>query len=133
MHCASRAGLVVAVVALEEAGPREGDRIEHGAVVPLELVPRLHDLGVTVVTQPSFVLDRGDRYLRDVPEDEHADLWRCGSLVAAGVRVAAGSDAPYGDADPWRSIAAAADRRTRSGRPFGRDERVRRTSRWRCT
>ena len=124
VHCASRAGLVVALVALEEAGPREGDRIEHGAVVPVELIPRLSDLGVIVVTQPSFVLDRGDRYLREVAVDEHADLWRCGTLVAAGVGVTAGSDAPYGDPDPWRSIVAAVDRRTRSGRPFGRDERV---------
>ncbi len=86
--------------------------------------PGLHDLGVIVVTQPGFVLDRGDRYLREVADDEHADLWRCGTLVAAGVGVSAGSDAPYGDPDPWRSIVAAVDRRTRSGRPFGRDERV---------
>lgn len=124
IHCASRTGLIVGLAALEEAGPRDGDRIEHGAAVPAELIARLRELGVVVVTQPSFVLDRGDRYLREVPGDEHADLWRCASLREAGVRVAAGSDAPYGDPDPWHSIAAAVDRRTRTGRPFGPRERI---------
>ena len=93
---------------------------------------RLHDLGVVVVTQPGFVLDRGDRYLREVAKDEHADPWRCDTLVEAGVGVSAGSDAPYGDPDPWRSIAAAVDRRARSGRPFSATSASRRTSHWRC-
>ena len=116
VHCASHAGLVIALVALEEAGPREGDRMST-AVITVELIHRLGDLGVVVVTQPSFVLERGDRYLREVAKDEHADLWRCGTLVEAGVGVSAGSDAPYGDPDPWKSIAAAVDRRTRPAAP----------------
>ena len=124
VHCASLAGLVVTLAALEQSGAGDGDRIEHGAVVPLDLVDRLRALGVSVVTQPSFVVDRGDRYLREVPADEQADLWRCGSLIRGGVAVAAGSDAPHGDPDPWLAIAAAAERRTRGGRLMGLDERI---------
>ena len=85
-------------------------------MVPVELVAALRDLGLVVVTQPSLVAARGDQYLADVDADDVAHLWRCGSLLAAGVGVAAGSDAPYGDADPWRAIAAARDRTTAVGR-----------------
>jgi predicted amidohydrolase YtcJ len=53
-----------------------------------------------------------------------AHLWRCGSLLAAGIGVAAGSDAPYGDPDPWRAIAAARDRTTPSGAVLGAGERI---------
>jgi predicted amidohydrolase YtcJ len=51
-------------------------------------------LALTVVTRPGFVAARGDRYLADVDPAEHDNLWRCGFLLAAGVGVAAGSDAP---------------------------------------
>ena len=97
----------------------EGDRIEHGAVVPLELIGRLRDLGLTVVTQPGFVAERGDEYLADVDPADRPDLWRCGSLLAAGVAVGAGTDAPFGSADPWRAVAAAIDRRTEGGAMLG--------------
>ena len=40
----------------------------------------------------------------------------------AGVPLAAGSDAPFGGADPWVSMAAAVSRRTSDGRPIGMDE-----------
>jgi predicted amidohydrolase YtcJ len=123
-HCASRLGLVLALAALETAGPDPGDRIEHGAVIPDDAVDTLVRLGVTVVTQPAFVADRGDRYLADVEADDRPYLWRCGSLLAAGVAVAGSSDAPHGRADPWRAIAAAVTRRTAGGAVLGEGERV---------
>ena len=58
------------------------------------------------------------------PGRRACDLWRCGSLVGAGVGVAAGTDAPYGDPDPWRAVAAAAERRTSGGAVLGADERI---------
>ena len=36
VHCASRVALVLAVAAWEEVGAEPGDRIEHGAVIPLD-------------------------------------------------------------------------------------------------
>jgi predicted amidohydrolase YtcJ len=124
VHCVTRAELVLAIAAWEVAGTREGDRVEHGAVVPLELVDRLRELRLVVVTQPALVAARGDQYLADVDADDLAHLWRCGSLLAAGVGVAAGSDAPYGDPDPWRAVAAARDRTTPSGAVLGAEERI---------
>lgn len=124
IHCASRLALVLTVAALEETGSRPGDRIEHGAVVPPELFGRLLALGVTIVTQPGFVHARGDRYLEEVEPEDVPHLWRCGSLVEAGIPVGFGSDAPLGPADPWAIIRAAIERRTRSGRELGPGERL---------
>jgi predicted amidohydrolase YtcJ len=124
LHCASRLGLVLAVAALEETQSVRGDRIEHGAVIPPELFARLRALGVTVVTQPAFVPERGDRYLADAPPEDVAHLWRCGTLIAHGIPVGFGSDAPHGPLDPWLAIRAATERRTCSGRELGDAERV---------
>jgi predicted amidohydrolase YtcJ len=38
------------------------------------------------------------------------DLWRLRSLLDADIKVAAGSDAPFGGADPWQAAVAAARR-----------------------
>jgi predicted amidohydrolase YtcJ len=124
IHCVTRAALVLALAAWEEAGSLPGDRIEHGAVVPVELVGRVRELGLTVVTQPGFVAERGDDYLADVEAEDQPDLWRCGSLLAAGVPVGAGTDAPFGSPDPWVAVAAAIDRRTERGQVLGPGERV---------
>lgn len=124
VHCVTRESLLLTLLALEAAGPLPGDRVEHAAVVPPEARKLLAALGVRVVTQPSFVALRGDDYLADVEADDVAHLYPYASLLAAGVPVAASSDAPYGDVDPWRTIAAAAVRRTRCGVVLGTDERV---------
>lgn len=57
-----------------------------------------------------------------MPADEHTDLWRCATLLAAGV--AGSSDAPYGSDDPWAAMLTAAERRTAGGRRFGDAERI---------
>jgi predicted amidohydrolase YtcJ len=124
VHSVTAQSAAVAVAAIEEVGPVEGDRIEHAAVMPLGLAARLVELGVTVVTNPGFVAERGDEYLAEVDPSEVEDLWRCGSLISAGVSVGAGTDAPFGDPNPWRSIAAAWRRRTRAGRSLGPTEMI---------
>lgn len=123
-HCVSRLALVLALAALEDAGPRVGDRIEHGAVIPEDAVERLRRLRLTVVTQPGFVDARGDRYLHEVDDDDRPHLWRCGSLLRAGIPVLGSSDAPHGPVDPWRAMRAAVTRRTASGHVLGDDERI---------
>jgi predicted amidohydrolase YtcJ len=122
VHTVTRESLVLLVAALDEVGRHPADRIEHAALVPEELVPALR--GLAVVTQPGFLADRGDLFRREVPADEHADLYRCRSLLAAGVRLALSSDAPYGPVDPWEVIVAAATRRTPDGSPLGAGETV---------
>ncbi|MGW0162307.1 amidohydrolase family protein [Mycobacterium sp. NPDC003323] len=122
VHCVTAAQLVVTIAALRAAGDHPGDRIEHAAVVPDGCLADLADLGVTVVTQPNFVAERGDQYLTDVPETEHHELWRVSSLLDAGIPVALSTDAPFGDGDPWAAMRAAVHRRTAGGAVLGATE-----------
>lgn len=124
VHCVTAAELALTLAVFEAAGSATGDRIEHGSVIPPDAIAVLKRLALTVVTQPVFIADRGDRYVADVPACDRPDLYRCASLLAAGVPVAASSDAPYGAADPWAGIAAAVRRRSRGGVLLGADERI---------
>lgn len=123
-HTVTRTSLVLAVAALDGATRRPGDRLEHGAVIPPELFDPIRHLGLTVVTQPGFVRERGDRYRADVDPDDVAHLYRCRSLLDAGIRVAASSDAPYSAPDPWAAMRTSIDRRTAAGHVLGGGEQV---------
>ncbi len=122
IHCVTRVELVVAAVALGEAGSLEGDRIEHASVSPPELLPLLAALRPRVVSQPHFIRERGDAYLEDVDPADRPWLYRGRGLLAAGLRLAAGSDAPLADPDPWAALRAATTRETAGGRRLGPEE-----------
>jgi predicted amidohydrolase YtcJ len=124
VHCVTRAELVFALSALRSAGTRPGDRIEHAAIAPPELVEQIAELGLAVVTQPHFVHERGDAYRVDVEETELPWLHRSRGFLEAGIPLAAGTDAPFGDPDPWRAMHAAVLRRTAGGCSLGHGERI---------
>ncbi|HZZ90432.1 MAG TPA: amidohydrolase family protein [Caulobacteraceae bacterium] len=124
VHCVTAGEFALTLAAFRTAGTEPGDRIEHGGVIPGEAIGELRTLGLTVVTQPAFVRERGDRYLAEVDPVDQPDLYRCASLREAGVPVAGSSDAPYATPDPWVGIAAAVQRTTRSGQRLGEAERV---------
>ncbi|MCM3926537.1 amidohydrolase family protein, partial [Frankia sp. AiPs1] len=124
VHCVTRIQTVLTLAALDLAGPRRGDRLEHGAVVPGELYGQVRRAGLVVVTQPNFVAERGDRYLVDVTDEDPASLYPAASLVRAGIGLAAGTDAPFGHPDPWRAVAAAVTRRTAAGIVLGAYDRL---------
>jgi predicted amidohydrolase YtcJ len=121
-HCVSRTDLVFALAALREAGAAPGDRIEHAGVAPPELVEQIAELGLTVVTQPNFIAERGDAYLDDVDADDRPWLYRLRGLLDAGIPLAGSTDAPFGDADPWAAMQAAVTRRAPDGRVVGASE-----------
>jgi predicted amidohydrolase YtcJ len=124
VHCVTRPALALTLAALDAAGAFIGDRIEHGSVVPPQLRRLVASLGLVVVTQPNFVAERGDRYLAEVDADDQPHLYPCRSLLDAGVGVGGGTDAPFGDPDPWLAIRAAVERRTAGGAPLGLREAV---------
>jgi len=124
VHCVTRPGLALALAAWDEAGVLAGDRIEHGSVVPPDLRARVAAHGLVIVTQPGFVLERGDRYLAEVHPGDLPHLYPCRSLIEAGIPVGGSTDAPFGHPDPWRAIATAVERRTIDGAPLGVREAV---------
>ena len=124
-HCVTAAELALFLAALELAGgARVGDRIEHGGMIGDAAIVAIAVTPLTVVTNPGFVRDRGDRYRAMIAPGDWPDLYRAASLRAAGIPLAAGSDAPYASADPWRAMRAARDRLTASGDPLGLGERL---------
>jgi predicted amidohydrolase YtcJ len=124
VHCVTAGELALTLAAFEEAGSLPGDRIEHGGVIPEASIAVVAALGLTVVTQSAFPCKRGDRYLAEVERHEQGDLYRCASLIAAGIAVAGSSDGPYATIDPWAAMRAAVSRRTVSGRPIGVEEAI---------
>jgi predicted amidohydrolase YtcJ len=124
VHCVTREALALTIAVLNEVGRHPRDRIEHGALIDGAAITELCRLGLTVVTQPGFIADRGDEYRRDLPREDVTDLYRMRSLETAGVPVACSSDAPYGPADPWTVLRAAAQRRTPAGAVLGAAERM---------
>jgi predicted amidohydrolase YtcJ len=124
LHAVTAVTLVLACAALEGAGALPRDRIEHAAVCDDPIAERLAELGVTVVTQPTLWTRFGAQYRRDSPPRERPLLWRYGTLLSLGVRVAVSSDAPYGDPDPWRTVRAAVGRELQDGTIGGPQERV---------
>ena len=124
VHCVTSDALVITLAALEQVGTLPGDRLEHASIVPPGLRDDIARLGLRVVTNPGFLHARGDAYLADVASAELPFLYPYRSLAAAGITVAAASDAPYGDPDPWQVIRAATTRTTSSGRALSPEERV---------
>jgi len=110
VHCVTRAELMLTLAALEMAGAMEGDRIEHAAIADKAAIDWMKRLGVIVVTQPNFIAERIEAYSKDVETDDLPHLWRLKTFKEAGLRLAAGSDAPFGDPNPWAAMAAAVKR-----------------------
>ncbi|MGB0213348.1 amidohydrolase family protein, partial [Algiphilus sp.] len=121
-HCVSRVDLAFALAAWRAAGARPGDRVEHASVAPPEALAEIAALGLTVVSQPAMISERGAVYRREVDADDLPHLYRLRSFQVAGVPLALSSDAPYTDIDPWRAMAAAVTRRCADGEPLGPDE-----------
>ncbi|RJF91199.1 amidohydrolase family protein [Sphingomonas cavernae] len=122
IHCTTETELVFALAALESAGPVRGDRIEHAGIAPDHLVTEMARMGLQAVSQPHFIAERGDQYLRDVDTRDQAFLYRLAAFRRAGVVLAAGSDAPFSSCDPWAAMRAAVSRQTAAGVVMSADE-----------
>jgi predicted amidohydrolase YtcJ len=122
IHCVTRAELVLACAAFASAGPHARDRIEHAGVAPPDTLPALRECGLSVVTQPHFLSERGDAYLADVEARDLPWLYRGRAFLDAGIPLGGGSDAPFGAADPWAAMQAAVERRSPSGVVLGAGE-----------
>lgn len=122
IHCVTRTELVFAVSVLIDAGPIPGDRIEHASVTDDAAMALVARAGVTVVTQPNLIFERGDQYLADVDPADHEHLYRCRGFLDAAIPLGGSTDAPFGQPDPWLSMRAAVNRQTAGGRVIGAAE-----------
>jgi len=112
--------------ARRDANPRALEstlcRIEHGGLIPDGYPERIAALGAWVVTNPGFIYYRGPKYAADPGLTRY--LYRAHSLLEAGVRLAAGTDAPVTPGKPLAAIAAAVARLSIDGEELAPHEKL---------
>jgi predicted amidohydrolase YtcJ len=128
LHAIGDAAVDLAIEAFEKAQgawPRADarHRIEHGGVIRDNQLGRLARLDVSVVSQPSFVYDFGDRYVEQLGPDRAPWLYRGRSILDHGIRLVGSTDRPL-PGDPLRAIQTLADRTTSSGHVVSPEERI---------
>ncbi len=115
VHAIGDAALAAALDALAATGARGS--VEHAQLVARADLARMAALPVTASVQPAHLLDD-----RDVVAHCWADRAdRCfplASLLAAGVPLELGSDAPVSPLDPWLAMAAAVHRSADDREPW---------------
>jgi len=133
VHAVELEAIVMACEAFAAIGSRtrvveRRHRIEHASECPPEIAHMLAATGLSVVTQPGFIHDRGDRYLSALVTEaggaNPADLYAARNLLDAGVVVAGSSDAPFGPVRPLTGIQAAVTRTSSSGESLGREQAI---------
>jgi predicted amidohydrolase YtcJ len=80
-------------------------RIEHASLLSAELIARMAETGVTACIQPSFAVTDAAQLHPALGPDRHALAYPWGPLLAAGVRVTAGSDYPVEALEPLVGLA----------------------------
>ena len=124
-HCTEVEELDAALTAIEDARPRVPEsaarcRIEHGGMIPLNFLGRLAAAAPWVVTNPGFIHYRGAKYAGEpglLPF-----YYRARSLLDAGLRMAAASDAPVTPPKPLLALSAAVSRTSQEGYAIAPDE-----------
>ena len=98
-------------------------RIEHCALLDLELIERIRRLGLCPAAQPVFFNEFGDGYLRDYGERTRY-MFPSRTLLEHGIPVAASSDSPVTTNDPYMGMYEAMTRATSGGQTVYSEETV---------
>lgn len=127
VHAMGNRGLADALDAFRAAARRRPDedhrfRVEHAGLAGPGLIRELAAIGAVAVVQPGFVDHVGEQAGDFRPED--ADWLPFASLAEAGIPLAGSSDDPCGPVAPLTAAHFGVTRRTRTGRPFGPDQRL---------
>lgn len=117
---AANAEVLAAIAELSES--YKGDRrwrIEHAQILDPADIARMGQHGVIASMQPLH--QTSDRLMAEarLGPDRLAGAYPWRSVMAAGSKLAFGSDAPVEPADPWAGMAAAISRTDAAGEPFG--------------
>jgi predicted amidohydrolase YtcJ len=129
LHAVEETTVEAAITALEQAAARHPrkdcrHRLEHCSICTPASARRLSKLGAVVATNPAFIYYSGERYLATVPGEQLGHLYAIKDMLRAGLRVAAGSDAPVSGPDPLKGIYAAVTRSAENGQAVAASQAV---------
>jgi predicted amidohydrolase YtcJ len=123
IHAIGDRGNLVAIDALERAlgGPRPAlrFRIEHAQILRLQDIDRLARLGIVASMQPTHATSDMPWAKDRVGDSRLAGAYAWRKVLAAGGRLALGSDFPVESADPRLGLYAAVTRQDLAGQPPG--------------
>jgi predicted amidohydrolase YtcJ len=129
VHAIGDAGIDWVLDAYEKAlaaHPRADHRhrIEHCGICRPDIIERIARLGVVVVSQPVFINEYGDGFIRHLGMERIQLTYPFRSFLEKGVRLVFSSDCPVSSFVPLKSIQAAVTERTGSGQSYALEEAV---------
>jgi predicted amidohydrolase YtcJ len=99
-------------------------RIEHCGILRPDLIDRIAKMHVMAVTQPIFITEYGDGFIRHLGMERIQLTYPFRSLLDAGIRIAFSSDCPVSSFEPLKSMQVAVTERTGSGRSYALEEAI---------
>lgn len=109
-----------------KAYPREDHRhrIEHCAIVNDTLLDRIKRTEIVPVSQPIFLYEFGDGYIKNYGKDRTDRMFTCKTFIERGILAAGSSDCPITFSNPLMGIHLAVNRVTQSGSKISQGERI---------
>ena len=95
------------------------NRIEHCSEYTDSVIEKAKTIPFYSVTQPGFILHRGDYYIEAHPKDKHNDLYPLRTMQETSHVLAFSSDSPVIPPDPWDGFISAQSRNTLRGNRLG--------------
>ncbi len=99
--------------------PDHRSRVEHAQIIAVEDIPRFAELGVIASIQPTHCTSDMKMAEARLGPGRIAGAYAWRKLIAAGARIASGSDFPVEDPNPLWGIYAAVTRQDHHGEPAG--------------
>jgi len=99
-------------------------RIEHCGICRPDILDRIQRMGVIPVSQPVFILEYGDGFIRHLGMERIQLTYPFRSFLERGIPLTFSSDCPVSHFAPLKSIQAAVTERTGSGASYALEEAV---------
>jgi predicted amidohydrolase YtcJ len=90
-------------------------RVEHVSVIRPDFVDRMSRLGLIAVVQPGFLYYLGDSWIANIGPARIENSVAIKTMIENNIMVAASSDRPVTDGNPWYIIWSAVQRKSISG------------------
>jgi predicted amidohydrolase YtcJ len=99
-------------------------RIEHCGILRPDLIERIVTMEALAVSQPIFITEYGDGFIRHLGLNRVQLTYPFRSLLDAGVKLVFSSDCPVSTFEPLKSIEVSVTERTGSGQSYALEESI---------